>query len=149
MFEGQPAEIVRDGPQLAGPVRIGGVDGELFQDDLGDTVEQCGLVRHMPVEHRGIAAHRVAEAAHRQAVHPIAVDDRQGGPQDDRAGDLGVPGFRRDRHGLGPVPVCWVVVMAGHSLPPPHCSPRWGSTLLTTSMVRRWLKSCPSELRTS
>jgi hypothetical protein len=79
---------VGDDAQLAGPVGVGGVYRELCEDDLGDTVEHCGLVRHVPVNHRGIAAQRIAEAAHRQAVHTVAVDDRQRGLQDERPRDL-------------------------------------------------------------
>jgi hypothetical protein len=35
----------RSRPQLAGPVRIGGIDLQLGQDGLGDAVEQGRLVR--------------------------------------------------------------------------------------------------------
>ena len=85
-------EVVGDGPQLAGPVWVGGVDRELFEDDLGDTVEHCGLVRYVSVEHCGVAAHRFAEAAHGQAVRTVAVDDRQRCLQDERSCDLAVVG---------------------------------------------------------
>jgi hypothetical protein len=32
----QPPEVARDSPQLRGPVRVGGVDLELFEHDLRD-----------------------------------------------------------------------------------------------------------------
>jgi hypothetical protein len=60
----------------------------LPEHDLRDTVEQCRLVRYVPVEHRRIPAHLAAEAAHRQAVDTVAVDDPQRGLQDHRPADL-------------------------------------------------------------
>jgi len=49
----------------------------LFEHNLGDTVEQCGLVRYVPVQHRRVSAHLVAQAAHGQAVDTVTVDDPQ------------------------------------------------------------------------
>jgi hypothetical protein len=51
----------------------------LPEHDLRDTIEQCRLVRYVPVEHRRIPADLVAEAAHRQSIDPLAVDDPQRG----------------------------------------------------------------------
>ena len=42
--QGQLAEVVGDGVQLGGAVRVGGVHRELGEDDLGDAVEHCGFV---------------------------------------------------------------------------------------------------------
>src|ERR1700689_2047918 len=44
----------------------------------------------MPVEHRRIPAHRVAEPANGQSLHAVAIDDPQRGLQDQRAADLSV-----------------------------------------------------------
>src|SRR4051794_38999604 len=44
----------------------------------------------MPVEHHGIATQRVAEAAHGQSVHTVAVDDAQRSLQDHRPVELTV-----------------------------------------------------------
>ena len=88
--EGQLAEAVGDGAQLAGPVRVGGVHRQLREDDLGDAVEHCGLVGDVPVEHHRIPAHCVAEAADGQSVHIVAVDDPQRRLQDHRPAELTV-----------------------------------------------------------
>jgi hypothetical protein len=52
------------------------------EDGLGDAVEQRRLVRYVPIQHRRISAHLVAEATHGQALDAVAVDDRQRRPQD-------------------------------------------------------------------
>ena len=48
--EGEAALVAGDSAQLGGPVGAGGVDLELGQDGLGDTVEQGRLVRGVPVD---------------------------------------------------------------------------------------------------
>ncbi len=88
--QGQLAEVARDGAQLGGPVRVCFVHRELREHDLGDAVEHCGLVGDVAVEHHRISAQCVAEAAHGQSVHTVAVDDRQRGLQDHRPGELTV-----------------------------------------------------------
>jgi hypothetical protein len=62
--EGQLAEAVGNGAQLAGPVRVRRVDQELREHDLGDAIEHCGFVGDVAVEHHGVSAQCVAEAAH-------------------------------------------------------------------------------------
>jgi len=77
-------------PQLAGPVRIVGIDPQLGQDGLGDAVEQGRLVRGVPVEdHRvPVPVQGAGQAAHGQRVGAVAVDDLQRGGQHDIADDL-------------------------------------------------------------
>jgi hypothetical protein len=58
------------------------------EHNLGDAVEHGGLAGDVAVEHHRIAAQGVAEAAHGQSVHPVAVDDRQRRLQDHRPGEL-------------------------------------------------------------
>jgi hypothetical protein len=62
----------------------------LSEHNLGDIVQQCGLVRYVPVRHRRISAHLVAEAAHGQAVDTVTLDDPQCGSQDHRPAYLTV-----------------------------------------------------------
>jgi len=62
----------------------------LSEHNLGDTVEQCGLVRYVPAQHRRVSAHLVAEAAHGQAVDTVTVDDPQCSSQDHRPAYLAV-----------------------------------------------------------
>ena len=50
----------------------------------------CGLVGDVPVEHHPISARCVAEAAHGQSVHTVAVDDAQRSLQDRRPAELTV-----------------------------------------------------------
>jgi hypothetical protein len=84
------AEVVGDGAQLGGPVRVCVVHRELREHDLGDAVEHRGLTGDMPVEHHRIAAQCHAEAAHGQSVHPVAIGDAQRGLQDHRPAELTV-----------------------------------------------------------
>jgi hypothetical protein len=65
VFKGQAPEVVSHGAQLARPVRIRGINAKLSEHGLGDTIEQCGLVRYVPIQHRRIPAHLLAEASHR------------------------------------------------------------------------------------
>jgi hypothetical protein len=81
MGQRQRAVVAGDGPQLAGPVRVGGVDLELGEDHLGDAVEQGRLVRRVPVEDHRVPVQRAGEAAHGQRVGAVAVDDLQRGGQ--------------------------------------------------------------------
>ena len=84
------------------PAQSGSVDvhRELFEDDLGDAVEHCGLVRDVAVQHHRISAQCVAEAAHGQSVHTVAVDDRQRRLQDHRPAELIRCFGRRPRTGV-------------------------------------------------
>jgi hypothetical protein len=78
----------------------------LFEHNLGDTVEQCGLVRYVPVQHRRVSAHLVAEAAHGQAVDTVTVDDPQCSSQDHRPAYLAVMLAGRRGGRLGCVSAC-------------------------------------------
>ena len=99
----QRAEAAGDLAQLAGPVRVGGVDVQLGQDGLGDAVEQGGLARRVPVEDHRVPVQGAGQAAHGQRVGAVAVDDLQRGSQNRLAGDLAAAVARatdvRCRHG--------------------------------------------------
>jgi hypothetical protein len=82
--DSQPPEFMRDGAQLSCPVCIRGIHPQLPEHDLDDTVQQRRLARYVPIEHRWIAAHLVAEAAHRQGVDAVTVDDAERRVQDHR-----------------------------------------------------------------
>ena len=86
--------------QLAGPVRVCVVHQELREHDFGDAVEHCGIIGDVPGEHHRISAHCVAEAAHGQSIHTVAIDDRQRSLQDHRPAELiAVLARRRRRAG--------------------------------------------------
>ena len=87
----QRAIVAGDGAQLAGPVGVGRVDLELGEHDLGDAIQQRGLVGRVPVENHRVPVQGAGEAAHGQAFGPVAVDDLQRGGQHHVAGDLAVP----------------------------------------------------------
>jgi hypothetical protein len=83
--------VAGHGPQLAGPVRVGGIDLELGEHDLDDAVEQRRLVRRVPVEDHRIAVQGAGEPAHGQTLSPVAVDDLKRRSQHDLASDLAAP----------------------------------------------------------
>jgi hypothetical protein len=102
----QRAVAAGDLPELAGPVGVGGVDVELGQDGLGDSVEQGRLVRRVPVEDHRVPVQSAGQAAHGQRVGAVAVDDLQRGGQHDIAGYLaaavGAGGRRGHDEGTSP-----------------------------------------------
>ena len=89
--------MMGDDAQLAGPVTVGGVHRELAQYDFGDTVEQGAFARDVPVEHRRVAVHCLAESSHGKRARPIAIDDLERRAQDQGPGD--VTAVAADRHG--------------------------------------------------
>ena len=105
MGQGQRAVLAGDAAQLGGPVGVGRVDLELAEHGLHDPVEQRRLRRRVPVEDHRVPAERGPEAAHRQRVGPVPVDELQGDLEHQLTGDLavsavrGVPGgWRWGRH---------------------------------------------------
>ena len=89
----QRAVVAGDGAQLAGPVGVGRVDLELGEHGLGDAVKQRCLVGRVAVKNHRVPIQGAGEAAHGQAVGPVAVDDLKRGGQHHLAGDLAVPAY--------------------------------------------------------
>jgi hypothetical protein len=88
----QRAVAAGDGAQLSLPVGVVGVDFELGQDGFGDAVQDGCLVGGVPVQDHRVPVQSVGEAAPRQRVGAVAVDDVQGGGQHHLPGDLAIPG---------------------------------------------------------
>jgi hypothetical protein len=70
-------ELPGDAAHFGNPIGCRGIDRQFGEHRFRDTVEYCGLVRHVPVDHHRVTTHRLGQTSHRQPVDPVAVDDHE------------------------------------------------------------------------
>src|SRR5262245_26008167 len=80
----RPSALAQDRAPRRRPRR----DGQLLEDRLEDTVEDGRFIRDVVVQRHRLDAERIADAAHRDRVEALAIDDRERGLQDPFARQL-------------------------------------------------------------
>ena len=84
-------QIAGEAAQRVGPVAAAVAGLDLGGEAVGEALEQRRAVGDVAVERHRLDAQLAGDAAHRQRVGALAVEQRQGGRQDRLARELGGP----------------------------------------------------------